>query len=42
MAILERFQPRASKPRDFSLPEFMEIKARILSRLLIEKEKVQG
>ena len=42
MTILERFQPRASKPRDFNLPEFMEIKARILSRLLTEKEKVQG
>ena len=41
MTILERFQPRASKPRDFSLPEFMDIKARILSRLLTEKEKIQ-
>lgn len=41
MTILERFQPKASKPRDFSLPEFMDIKARILSRLLTEKEKIQ-
>ncbi len=42
MTILERFQPRASKPRDFSLPEFMDIKARILSRLETGKEKIQG
>ncbi|WP_321495654.1 ABC transporter ATP-binding protein [uncultured Desulfobacter sp.] len=38
MTILERFTPKAPKPRDFSLPEFMEIKARILSRLLTEKQ----
>ena len=42
MAILERFKPKAPKPRDFSCPEFMEIKARIFSRLLTEKEKTQG
>jgi len=42
MTILEQFQPRASKPRDFSQPEFMETKARILSRLQTEKEKIQG
>lgn len=42
MTILERFSPKAPKPRDFSLPEFMDIKARILSRLLTEKEKIQG
>lgn len=41
MTILERFQPQAPKPRDFSLPEFMEIKARILCRLLKEKESIQ-
>nr|WP_319490431.1 ABC transporter ATP-binding protein [uncultured Desulfobacter sp.] len=41
MTMLERFQPTASKPRDFSRPEFMETKARILSRLLTEKEKIQ-
>ena len=42
MTILERFAPKSPKPRDFSLPEFMEIKARILSRLLTEKEKIKG
>ncbi|NDY71224.1 ABC transporter ATP-binding protein [Desulfobacter hydrogenophilus] len=42
MTILERFQPKASKPREFTQPEFMETKARILSRLLTEKEKIQG
>lgn len=42
MTILERFQPKASKPRDFRLPEFMETKARIFSRLLAEKEKIQA
>jgi len=41
MDILERFTPGAPKPRDFSLPEFMDIKARILSRLVTEKEKIQ-
>ena len=41
MAVLEQFTPKAPKPRDFSLPEFMEIKARILSRLLTEKERGQ-
>ncbi|MCG8551958.1 MAG: ABC transporter ATP-binding protein [Desulfobacterales bacterium] len=41
MTILERFQPREAKPRDFSRPEFMETKTRILSRLLTEKEKIQ-
>jgi len=42
MTILERFRPTASKPRDFSQPEFMETKTRILSRLLTEKEKIKG
>ena len=41
MTILERFHPTASKPRDFSRTEFMETKARIISRLLTEKEKFQ-
>ncbi|WP_321418858.1 ABC transporter ATP-binding protein [uncultured Desulfobacter sp.] len=41
MTILERFQPKDGKPRDFSRPEFMETKTRILSRLLTEKEKIQ-
>ena len=42
MTILERFHPTASKPRDFSRTEFMETKARIISRLLTEKEKISA
>nr|WP_320189899.1 ABC transporter ATP-binding protein [uncultured Desulfobacter sp.] len=41
MTVLERFQPKDTKPRDLNRPEFMKTKTRILSRLLTEKEKIQ-